>query len=859
MEQSFFARFKLPILCVAMFMLAPVFGGAKNALQSNRNDVKEWLPSKYAETALFQWFRGHFAGDEFILVSWEGCTLEDLRVPQFAETLSSAVAEWELADGPKEPLFKQILTGPDLIASLIERQAGLDEDEAIDRLKGSLVGPDGQQTCVVLTLDEAGKRNPRKTVALVRKTAAEVCKIDPEDLRLGGPPIDNVAIDEAGEKSLYKLAAAAAGIGLAISWWCLRSGQLIFMVFSSGIYAAAASLAVVWYSGATMNAILLTMPSLVYVATISGAIHLSNYYRDTLAEHGYANAAGAAISHAKLPLTLATATTAIGLMTLYISELTPIQMFGMYSAIGVVISLVVLFLFLPAAFEMWPLALPSPAKNDAPKSRFSDPMLSKRWRLAGRFVIRHNRKVAVACVVLLAAVGYGMTRIQTSVHLMRLFPPDARILADYKWLEENLGELVPMEVVLKIDQKGCELTGLQRMQLTDAIQKRLVARIPEVGSALSPVTFAPPLEMAGDGTDLLDILGSRLTEEALENAFREHRDEYLQSDYLAEEDGRDLWRISARVGALQDVDYGLFLADFKKEVVPIVKLARDYVRLPKDKRTVGFARYIRQSFSAEFAARALAEEFPEPDANGNLPPIDSAGIEMVFTGLVPLIYKAQRSLLDGLVFGFVTDFILITIVMIFAVRSLSAGAILALPSIFPAIFVFGFMGWLGVIVDIGTVMAPSVALGVTVDDVVHFMIKFRNALQDGKNRRQAVMEAYRGCARAMYQSWGVIGLGLSVFVLSPFTPTQRFGYMMVTLLTSALVGNLLLLPALLAGPLGAFFGRGVARQQAKKEARERQTRRDAGSEESHPAPVAPRVDAAAAALAQDSARRSARA
>jgi hypothetical protein len=168
--------------------------------------------------------------------------------------------------------------------------------------------------------------------------------------------------------------------------------------------------------------------------------------------------------------------------------------------------------------------------------------------------------------------------------------------------------------------------------------------------------------------------------------------------------------------------------------------------------------------------------------------------------------------LQGLIWGFVSDFVLITIVMMIAVRDLSAGLILALPSIFPAVMVFGIMGWSEIIVDIGTVMAPSVALGVTVDDVVHFMIQYRGGLKMGLNRQESVMLAYKGCARAMYQSWGVIGLGMSVFALSPFTPTQRFGYMMVTLLTSALIGNLLLLPSLLAGPLGSLFGRRYTRQ-----------------------------------------------
>ena len=106
---------------------------------------------------------------------------------------------------------------------------------------------------------------------------------------------------------------------------------------------------------------------------------------------------------------------------------------------------------------------------------------------------------------------------------------------------------------------------------------------------------------------------------------------------------------------------------------------------------------------------------------------------------------------------------------------LSAGLILLVPSVFPMLVVFGMMGWMGVVIDVGTIMTPTVALGVSVDDVVHFLIWYRRGLSEGKTRKQAVMLAYEGCARAMYQSWAVLGLGLAVFALSSFVPTQRFG------------------------------------------------------------------------------------
>ena len=72
---------------------------------------------------------------------------------------------------------------------------------------------------------------------------------------------------------------------------------------------------------------------------------------------------------------------------------------------------------------------------------------------------------------------------------------------------------------------------------------------------------------------------------------------------------------------------------------------------------------------------------------------------------------------------------------------------------FPPIVIFGLMGWLGIVVDIGTVMTPSVALGVSVDDIVHFMLQYRRAIAAGATQREAVKAAYHHCGRAMYQSW----------------------------------------------------------------------------------------------------------
>jgi uncharacterized protein len=174
-------------------------------------------------------------------------------------------------------------------------------------------------------------------------------------------------------------------------------------------------------------------------------------------------------------------------------------------------------------------------------------------------------------------------------------------------------------------------------------------------------------------------------------------------------------------------------------------------------------------------------------------------------------------LLNSLVQSIGLAFVMIAAVMMVLLRdwrrrisplntlNVSAGMTAMLPNVFPVIVIFGAMGHWGTKVDIGTMMCASVAMGVAVDDTIHFLTWFRIGLREGMTRNEAILESYRRVGTAMTQTTLIGGLGLAVFALSTFTPTQRFGVMMVTLLVAALAGDLILLPALLAGPLGRLF------------------------------------------------------
>lgn len=838
MKQSFYARHNLTILAVVVFLLPLAVVGAMKAKTHNRNDVRGWLPMQYEETRLYRDFRSQFKGEEFILVSWEGCTLSDQRLNLMAKKLVPPTSTEPNADDPPA-LFKTVLTGPSVLDRMTAEPLDLEREDAINRLTGSLVGPprtpnepiEQRQSCLVVTLTDEARKNLHAAIKRVIDVAEDECAIRPADLHLGGPPVDNVAIDDAGQNSLMVLLGLSFLVGSICSWFSLKSGRLVTLVVVTGIYSMVLSLAVVWYTGSPVDAIVLTMPSLVYVATTSGAIHLSNYYRDAVAESGTrVGAATAALKHAALPLGLATGTTAVGLLTLCYSDLIPIQLFGIYSAVGVIVSLLLLVFLIPAALECWPpkLHIGALATTEEEAKKWRPPEETRAWRL-GEWILDRHRWIAAACLIVMGLTAWGMSKAETSVQLMRLFSSRARILEDYRWLEQRLGPLVPMEVVLHVDRsvhddleagqrdamprevgppreiamiggvagaaaKVAEsipvrrLTLLDRMELVSRIRQRIES-IDEVGSSLSTLTFVPDVG-GGSGDGKVLSVNGRTRRSVVNKRLLAHRSELLEGDYLREWQDpatgktEELWRISARVSALKNVDYAQFTGQLREIVQPLLD---------------------------EQAAKGVT------------------GLKVVYTGLIPLVYKAQHSLMDGLVFGFLTDFALIVAVMMIACRDWSVGIVLLIPSAFPAVAVFGIIGWLhtwltsagigNLYIDIGIVMAPSVALGVTVDDVVHFMLWFQRGIQQGMTRKQAVMLAYRGCARAMYQSWGVIGVGLAVFAFSPFGPTQRFGMMMLSMLTIALVANLLLLPTLLAGPLGALFAWGILRKQRRLEAK----------------------------------------
>ena len=927
-----------------------------------------------------------------------------------------------------ENYFKSVMTGPRLARLLRDTYLKMpqysrvaNDSEALtrldaqicERLKGTLVGPDGKSTAMIITLNKGRRDGKSLKVVLekIRALSVESGLPDTTEIKtgsiarqavknfvgmvdemvngrtvrmdgviLGGPPVDNVALDLEGSRTLMRLAGICAIVGVSIAFACLRSVRLTIFVFWISALSAGVALALVSLTGGTCDSILLSMPALVYVLGMSGAVHLINYYHDAIREGGLDGATERAVRHAFTPCFFAQLTTALGLGSLFAGRLVPITKFGFYSAVGVLMTLLLLFLYLPALLYFYP-SKKFAAQHGKKGVNIGDSFFRKFWDAIGGFIIRNNWLVVGACAALMIFLGSYLPYIKTSVKMMSFFSDDAEIIKHYEWLEEKLGPLVPMEVTICFDNekmKRYSYGTAERLSLIDSLSEKLKTELKDdVGGTLSVALFAPEVDasrggvvgrttsavvgkaiddardelrdyLAIEGNPTLDELAAFLEERSVaeqkafdarvaefEPTLREtagadatleaaltaletanendaeiderfaavlaqlqnfaadrsandklvaERDalanwrDYLETQGVVDlqslltatggdrslrkmtpeeqaalrdgakrwqnERGVEVWRISVRVWSLKkDIDYSAFIDNVKSVVEPTlaeasltltegenaaakIEAARAYVaaNLPegepkrvKDDEAVRDAKFLTREFVLQDLSDEEKVELQDSmGADHNADWIYPAGFAAKYTGMVPLVYKTQHELIAGLTSSLVMAFFLIAFVFVVILRSVPAALIAMLPNIFPVVVVFGFMAWAGILVDVGTMMTALVALGVAVDDTMHYLTWFSEGVAAGMKPKEAALNAYRRCAPAMTQSTLIAGLGLFSFAFSTFVPTQRFGILMLAILSTALIGDLIFLPALLTcKPFGRFFARrrlGVRRE-----------------------------------------------
>jgi hypothetical protein len=309
---------------------------------------------------------------------------------------------------------------------------------------------------------------------------------------------------------------------------------------------------------------------------------------------------------------------------------------------------------------------------------------------------------------------------------------------------------VPIEVVLKFS-KDSPVPPTERLALLERAAERL-AQTSGASTVMSAALFLPDLP---EGTGPLASARRRVTAKKLERSLVAIDD----MKYIRNRDDGQFWRATARISALREVDYGEVLDQVRKDLEPVIDEAGGAGR----------------------------------------------GISVACTGIMPLVHAIQNTLLSDLFSSFLSACVLITVVMMCVERGFFAGLVAMISNVFPMILMFGYLGWTRKPLDIGSVMTASIALGMAIDGTLHFLTFYRRSIDSGLAPAASVHAAFEHCAAAMTESTIVCALGILIFSLSSFAPTSRFSWMLAMLMMAALAGDLVLLPAMLVGPLGRCF------------------------------------------------------
>ena len=635
----------------------------------------------------------------------------------------------------------------------------------------------GSPVAISVTLSEAGEAEKSLSMKLVREAAIAV-GVKPEQLHLGGRPVAATALNESVKGAVWNKSAKLSRfwersiigmsglVGVLVAFTMLRSIKLSLLVLFVSYFTVFVTLALVPATGGSMNMVMVLMPTFLLVVVMSGAIHVAHYWRHS-AYHDLSTAIVESSKMAAEPCVIATITTAIGVLSLLTSELRPVREFGIYSAIGALIGLGAVLYLLPTLISLVPFKPPKPQEVDATK-----------WENFGRWCCHQRHWIVWGYTVATIVCCIGLTRFQTETKVIRYFPPDAPVVKDYWFLEENIVGIVPVDLIIRFDRDSqSQLNFLDRQEVVRAIQNRMREHT-EISGAVALPDFRPvankPAEDAGLGTKIAYNRKATETQRRLRDgevsgakpfyAFaKQSGDLSKPGDAKLNQPDDELWRITAQCFIMTDTNFADLIND-------VDGIARSVLRM-------------------------------------------HAGTQHVITGMVPVFMQTQRALLDSQVNSFGVAYLTVAIVMIFTVRSILAGFLTMLPNVYPIGQIFGLISFCGIPVDIGTMMTAAIAMGIGVDGTLHKLTWFKKGIADGKSRIDSIALAVGHSGPAIWETSAVLALGMLMLYPSELLLVSRFGWLMAAIIAVAVAGDIVFLPALLGGTLGTILMKGVQRQQ----------------------------------------------
>ncbi|WP_166824255.1 efflux RND transporter permease subunit [Thalassoroseus pseudoceratinae] len=514
-------------------------------IETNIDDVYQWLPDNSPGLVTYEWFLEHFGSDDVVVVSWPDCDLNDPRIQLFAGQIESL---------QHSRLIAEVLTGPEIVERLTSENSQLTRGDVIERLAGTLIGANGKTTCLTIRLTPSGQRHRTEAIQEIFRAAAATPGLSRKELRMAGYPYSGYVAEAAIKRAILLFTPPACLVSIIVAWFCLRNFLAVLVtLFLSGV-ATGAAVALIPLFGTKLDGLLTAVPSLIYVLAVSTCIHLISYLRsasETLpTEHATPEiVARRGFALAWKPSVVSSVSTAIGMGSLISSQFPAIRQFGIYSAAGTLLMLVLILLLAPGPLAYCVIG----SRGGLHPPQFLQRSLWRGFRLAT------TKSVGVVLAIFTIAILLGMQlgNIRASVAVEDHFRSDSDYLRDLYFIESEIGPFGAVEVVLGFpDTQSSDFD--QRFRQVQSIERQLKG-LSDVSTTFSATTLVPlPDRLQGRVGFLARVVARK--------QLRDSREEMLDGAYLVEFDDREWWRITIRANEIERIN----LVDFESAVRAVV-------------------------------------------------------------------------------------------------------------------------------------------------------------------------------------------------------------------------------------------------------------------------------------------------
>ena len=482
------------------------------------------------------------------------------------------------------------------------------------------------------------------------------------------------------------------------------------------------------------------IPPLIIVIGIPNCIFLINKYQQEIRKHGnQALSLQRVIAKVGNATLMTNVTTASGFATFIILDSDLLKEFGIVASINILSIFVLSLLIIPILYSFMPLPNPKHLKH-----------LNKNW--IDRFVnwmenIVRNHRIAVyitAILVLVLSI-VGIYQIEVTGSRIEDLPKDTEFVKDIRFFEEEFDGVMPIEVMVNTEQKNGVLKAatLRRMD-------RLGKEIEDIQELSKPISIVNLVKYA-------------------KQAYYNGLPKYYQLP--TSQESTFILNIAKKSG-----ESGNLLESLVDSTGQIARMTT-FMRDVKTERM--------DEIEGELV-KSIAKIFPDDRYN------------VFVTGKAILFLKGTKYLVENLLISLALAIGLISIFMAYLFRSFRMILISLVPNLLPLLITAGLMGYLGVPIKPSTILVFSIAFGISVDDTIHFLAKYRQELAANNWQiKKSVYGALRETGVSMLYTSIVLFFGFSVFTISSFGGTKALGGLVSATLLFAMLSNLILLPSLL--------------------------------------------------------------